>query len=298
VSISSDNSVKPRSCGNRQDAGVASRRRRKKKQDPAGAQGLVEAAKRTDANPQLVAAAKFIRGLLPGDDPEKSRLPLPMQRLVTELEPERESTMHQIGIGALQAWQALSEAQRRGRGEADVAILFTDLVGFSDWALEAGDEASLELLRLVGDAEQRAVSDQGGAVVKRLGDGSMAVFSRAEQAVAAALEAQEGAAEIEVEGYAPSLRAGVHQGRPQKVKGDFLGIDVNIAARVGDAANGGEVLVSGTVREELDGRRFKFGRERTLEAPGAPADLTVCSVKRKAAPSRRRRPRGSSRRRR
>jgi adenylate cyclase len=277
---------------------VASRRRGKKKQDPAGAQGLVEAAKRTDANPQLVAAARFIRGLLPGDDPEKSRLPLPMQRLVTELEPERESTMHQIGIGALQAWQALSDAQRRGRGEADVAILFTDLVGFSDWALEAGDEASLELLRRVGDAEQRAVSDQGGAVVKRLGDGSMAVFSRAEQAVAAALEAQEAAAEVEVEGYAPFLRAGVHQGRPQKVKGDFLGIDVNIAARVGDAAKGGEVLVSGTVREKLDGRRFKFGRERTLEAPGAPADLTVCSVKRKAAPSRRRRPRGSSRRRR
>lgn len=260
---------------------MASRRRRKKKQEPAGAQGLVEAAKRTDANPQLVAAAKFIRGLLPGDDPQKSRLPMPMQRLVTELEPDRESTMHQIGIGALQAWQALSEAQRRGRGEADVAILFTDLVGFSDWALEAGDEASLELLRQVGDAEQRAVSDNGGAVVKRLGDGSMAVFSRAEQAVAAALEAQEGAGEVEVEGYAPSLRAGIHQGRPQKVKGDFLGIDVNIAARVGDAAKGGEVLVSGAARDELDAGAFRFGSARPLEAPGAPADLTVCAVKAK-----------------
>ena len=277
---------------------MASRRRRKKKQDPAGAQGLVEAAKRTDANPQLVAAAKFIRGLLPGDDPQKSRLPLPMQRLVTELEPDRESTMHQVGIGALQAWQALSEAQRRGRGEADVAILFTDLVGFSDWALQAGDDASLELLRQVGDAEQRAVSDNGGAVVKRLGDGSMAVFSRAEQAVGAALEAQEGAGGIEVEGYAPSLRAGVHQGRPQKVKGDFLGIDVNIAARVGDAAKGGEVLVSGAARAELDPAAFKFGRSRPLEAPGAPADLTVSAVKAKRkSVNRRRQPPGSTRRR-
>jgi adenylate cyclase len=284
VSISSDNSLRPRSCANRQDAGVASRRRRKKKPDPAGAQGLVEAAKRTDANPQLVAAARFIRGLLPGDDPEKSKLPLPMQRLVTELEPERESAMHQVGIGALQAWQALSESQRRARGEADVAILFTDLVGFSDWALEAGDEASLELLRQVGDAEQRAVSDQGGAVVKRLGDGSMAVFSRAEQAVAAALEAQEGAGAVEVEGYTPSLRAGVHQGRPQKVKGDFLGIDVNIAARVGDAAKGGEVLISGPARDQLDPGGFRFGRSRPLEAPGAPTELTVCSVRRKGAP--------------
>ena len=116
-------------------------------------------------------------------------------------------------------------------------------------------------------------------MVKRLGDGSMAVFSRAEQAVGAALQAQREAEEVEVEGYAPSLRAGVHQGRPQKVKGDFLGIDVNIAARVGDAAKGGEVLVSGAAREELDASAFRFGRTRPLEAPGAPADLTVCAVK-------------------
>ena len=71
-----------------------------------------------------------------------------------------------------------------------MAILFTDLVGFSDWALEAGDEAALEVLRQVGDAEQKAISSNKGAVVKRLGDGAMAVFSDAEQAVTAALEAQ------------------------------------------------------------------------------------------------------------
>jgi class 3 adenylate cyclase len=63
------------------------------------------------------------------------------------------------------------------------------------------------------------------------------------------------------------------------VKGDFLGVDVNIASRVGDCAEGGEVLISEPVREELDGRRFKFGSSRELSAPGAPADLTVCSVK-------------------
>jgi adenylate cyclase len=63
------------------------------------------------------------------------------------------------------------------------------------------------------------------------------------------------------------------------VKGDFLGVDVNIAARVGDAAKSGEVLVSDSVRDQLDGRRFKFGSERPLDAPGAPADLTVSSVK-------------------
>ena len=44
-------------------------------------------------------------------------------------------------MGALQVWQSLSEAQGRGHGDRDVAILFTDLVDFSDWVLEAGDDA-------------------------------------------------------------------------------------------------------------------------------------------------------------
>ena len=187
--------------------------------------------------------------------------------------------MREIGKGALQAWQALSEAQRRRQGTADVAILFTDLVGFSDWALEAGDEAALEVLRQVGTVEQKATSQNKGAVVKRLGDGAMAVFGSADQAVRAALDAQEGISEIEVDGYQPTQRAGVHRGTPRKVKGDFLGVDVNIAARVGDSAKGGEVLVSETVREDLEGGKFRFGPRRPLDAPGAPADLTVCSVK-------------------
>jgi adenylate cyclase len=208
-------------------------------------------------------------------------MPEPMQRLVAELQPKGESTVREIGKGALQAWQALSEAQRRRRGHADVAILFTDLVGFSAWALGAGDEAALEVLRRVGDAEQKAVSSNKGAVVKRLGDGAMAVFSRSEQAVRAALDSQSQTSKIEVDGYRPTQRAGVHRGTPRKVKGDFLGVDVNVAARVADCADGDEVLISQPVREELDAGSFRFGRARTLDAPGAPPDLTVCTVKRK-----------------
>jgi adenylate cyclase len=259
---------------------MPSRRARRKKSDqPVDAQGIRDVVRRTDANPQLIATARFLRGLIPGAEPETSEMPERVQRLVEEVQPEGPSAMREIGKGALQAWQALSEAQRRRRGNADVAILFTDLVGFSEWALNAGDEAALEVLRQVGDAEQQAISSNKGAVVKRLGDGAMAVFGDAEGAVRAALESQRAISEIEVEGYGPKQRAGVHHGTPRKVKGDFLGVDVNIAARVGDAAGAGEVLVSGPVREELDGRRFKFGSERPLDAPGAPADLTVSSVK-------------------
>jgi adenylate cyclase len=259
---------------------MALRRRSGKKPDPAiDSEGIRDVVRKTDANPQLVATARFLRRLIPGDgEPETSEMPEAMQRLVQEVQPQGPSTLREIGKGALQAWQALSEAQRRRQGTADVAIVFTDLVGFSDWALAAGDEAALEVLRQVGDAEQKAISSNKGAVVKRLGDGAMAVFGNAKQAVAAALEAQEGISEIDVDGYRPTQRAGVHRGTPRKVKGDFLGVDVNIAARVGDSAKGGEVLISESVRDELDGRRFRFGQSRPLSAPGAPAELTVCSV--------------------
>ena len=58
--------------------------------------------------------------------------------------------------------------------------------------------------------------------------------------------------------------------------GDYLGVDVNIAARVGEAARGGEVLVSESAREVLDPDAFKFGRKRRLSATGAPLDLAFC----------------------
>ena len=241
------------------------------------------AARRTDSRPGLVATARFIRRLLPGDTEvalvDGDRLPHHLSRLVSELRTERPSAARELGLGALQAWQALSEAQRRGRGTADVAILFTDLVGFSSWALAAGDTAALELLKQVGAAEERSVSDSSGIVVKRLGDGAMAVFSRAEQAVEAALDLQHRLTEIEVHGHTPELRAGVHLGRPRKIGGDYLGIDVNIASRVADAAGAGELLVSDTACETLDSSRFSLGPRRRLEAEGAPRDLSVCLVK-------------------
>ena len=53
---------------------------------------------------------------------------------------------------------------------------FTDLVGFSEWALRAGDDAMLRLLRWVAQVVEPPLLEAGGQVVKRMGDGIMAVF--------------------------------------------------------------------------------------------------------------------------
>src|SRR3712207_2738840 len=145
-------------------------------------------------------------------------------RRVQALERERPSAMHELGLGALQLWQSVSEASGRGRGDREMTILFTDLVGFSTWALEAGDEAAVELLRKVGNALESAVSDHGGKIVKRLGDGLMATFDDPRAAAEAALDAQDRLDGIEVEGFRPRMRAGMHQGRPRKLGGDLFGV--------------------------------------------------------------------------
>jgi adenylate cyclase len=247
---------------------------------------LREAARRLDSRPGLVAGAEIVRRILPGDpqygdalSTTDDRLPQHVGRLVVELRLERPSAARELGLGALQAWQALSEAQRRGRGTVDLAILFTDLVGFSSWALEAGDEAAITLLRAVCAAEDEAVARHQGTIVKRLGDGVMAVFSLPQPAVEAAFDLRAQLREIEVGGHTPELRAGVHLGRPRKVGGDYLGVDVNVAARVVEAAGGGEVLVSQRACEGLPPAVFDIGSGRRLDAAGAPKDLSVSVVR-------------------
>ena len=239
-----------------------------------------------DESPRMLKAARAVRRLLPGDHELGDALSttgdepsLVLARRLSELGQQRPSATRELGLGALQVFQALSEAQGRGRGERDVVILFTDLVEFSSWALEVGDDPALDLLRQVGACEDAAVTANDGRVVKRLGDGMMAVFDDPADAVTAAHEAIRGVGEIEVDGYRPELRAGVHLGRPRKVGSDYLGVDVNVAARVTEAARAREVLVSGAACERLADGAFDLKRRR-FKAKGAPKDLEVFSAER------------------
>ena len=247
---------------------------------------LVEALKRFDAHPRLIKAAQAARGMLPGDksygDPLSlggSEPPQLIGQRIADLTNDRPSAIRELGLSTLQVWQSLSEAQGRGRGDRELAVLFTDLVGFSKWALEAGDENALELLRCVGLAVEPCVGAHGGTVVKRLGDGIMAVFDDPTEAVCAALDAVEAIGDVEVAGHRPKLRAGVHVGKPRKLGGDYYGVDVNVAARVAGAARANEVLVSDPTRERLTDDGVSLQRRR-FRAKGAPKDLKVFTAKR------------------
>ena len=248
---------------------------------------LAEALRRADGSPVLMRAVNAAREVLPGDPRFGDELSTAggrpaeiVARHLTEMRDTRQSAAREVGLTALQLWQAVSEKTGRGQGHEGAAILFTDLVGFSSWVLDVGDEAALELLRAVSAVVEPAIREHDGRLVKRLGDGHMAVFGTAGDAVAAALAMQEGLGEVEVCGHQPQLRTGVHVGHPRRLGGDYLGTDVNIAARVMDAAKGGELLVSDAVIEQTDCSGFEVKKRRWFRAKGAPRELQVYSLQR------------------
>ena len=89
-----------------------------------------------------------------------------------------------------------------------MTLVFTDLVGFSSWSLRAGDEATLKLLRRVAQVVEPPLLEAGGHIVKRMGDGIMAVFPDPATAVRAVVTALEAVKAVEVADRSGSVRTG------------------------------------------------------------------------------------------
>jgi adenylate cyclase len=159
-----------------------------------------------------------------------------------------------------------------------MAIVFTDLVEFSEWTLKAGDDAAVRLLRDVSEAIEPPVEAHGGQVVKRLGDGMMAVFGDAASALDAVVEARERLREVEADGYDPRMRAGIHVGRPRRIGGDYIGVDVNVAARLAEEAAGDEILVTDRGCENLDDETVRTRRKRRFKVKGVPREMGAYAV--------------------
>jgi class 3 adenylate cyclase len=163
----------------------------------------------------------------------------------------------------------------------ETTLLFSDLVGFSSWVLEAGDDRALELLRQFGTAAEPLIPAYRGRLVKRLGSGHMAAFRRPRDGLGAALAMLERTARLDMGTGRPALRIGLHLGMPQRVGRDYLGTDVNVAARLAEAAGPGEILASGQLIGSV-GSDMLAGlvvqRRRGFRAKGAPPDLEVYAV--------------------
>lgn len=181
-----------------------------------------------------------------------------VERLLERSVERRPSLLATMGLTAIQLLSSPGDDEGRGGVPARLAVVFTDLEGFTTFTAKTGDEAAIELLAEHHRAVGPIVRSRGGRIVKRLGDGLLLTFPEAEAAVLAGLEL------VDAEPTPLALRAGMHVGDVIVTREDVVGHVVNVAARVTEAARGGEVLATVPVRDAVVDHlpQVAFGRSR------------------------------------
>ena len=176
-----------------------------------------------------------------------------------------------------------------GIGHADVAgsdpaarevrtFAFTDIVDSTRLGEALGDDGWRAVLRRHDEAVRSVVAEHGGEVVKHTGDGFFLAFADPTRAIEAMVAVQRGLeAHRAREGFAPTVRIGVHAAEATRSGTDYFGTGVSLAARVGAAAGDAEILVT---RSTLDAARRSFPKisERKLELKGISTPTDVVSI--------------------
>jgi class 3 adenylate cyclase len=144
-------------------------------------------------------------------------------------------------------------------------VLFTDLVGSTERASQAGDRAWADLLERHFAATRAIVTAHGGQTIKTTGDGVLASFAGPAQGVRCADRLITEAGDLGLE-----LRAGLHTGEVERTGDDVAGVAVHLAARIMALAGAGEILVSRTVRDLVIGSELTFTDRGEHQLKGMP----------------------------
>src|ERR1700727_907335 len=161
---------------------------------------------------------------------------------------------------------APSKGHQASAERRPITVMFCDLVGSTSLAARLDAEDWRTLVNAYLDEASAAVTGLGGHVLKKLGDGLMALFgyphaqeNDAERAVRAALAIQRALVEINARNAstgAPELQAGSGLDSGQGVvdaTGEVFGDAPNIAARVQSAGGAGSILITATVQRQTAG---------------------------------------------
>jgi adenylate cyclase len=174
-------------------------------------------------------------------------------------------------IEDLADWAAVERPDlARVTADGKVAILFSDIEESTALNERVGDRAWVKLIDEHDKLVRKLVKERSGHVVKSQGDGFMIAFARAEQAVRCSIDLQN-ALHRDAQRKRHNdirVRIGIHMGRSVRRGDDLFGRNVAMAARVAGQADGGEILVSATVRDALrdcDDISFDNGREAELK---------------------------------
>lgn len=168
---------------------------------------------------------------------------------------------HDAWVVGDEAWCSLEFASAHTFGQSPeesgervlATILFSDIVNSTPMVERLGDHAWANLLREHNMRIRAAIDRHGGREIDTTGDGFLALFNGATKAVQAAALMDASVAELGLR-----VRVGAHTGEVEISGGHARGVAVHAAARVASLAGAGEVLVTGTTRDLLDGSGLGF----------------------------------------
>ena len=150
------------------------------------------------------------------------------------------------------------------------AVMFTDIEGSTQMISDLGDEKSMELLRTHNALTRDALRAHAGREIKHTGDGFMASFTSALNAVECAMDIQKMMGKLGEESpdKAMNLRIGISVGEPVRNDNQLYGAAVNLAARLCAHSKPGSILVAQVVRDLLVGKNIQFTWLGDFEAKG------------------------------
>ena len=150
------------------------------------------------------------------------------------------------------------------------AIMFTDIVGYT--ALMGSDEdKAFDMLRRNHSFHENLIEKHNGILIKQIGDGTLASFPLASNAVRCAIDIQKEAKNQNI-----PLKIGIHQGETVFADTDILGDSVNIASRLQEDAQQGCINISGSVYRDIKNKadiHAKFIEEKTFKNVDEPIKI-------------------------
>ena len=149
-------------------------------------------------------------------------------------------------------------------------VLFTDIVGSTDWAARLGDGRWRDLLDRHDQSVRTQIGRFRGREVNTIGDGFVATFDSPGRAIECAQAIRDSLRALDLD-----VRAGIHTGEIEVRGDDIAGMAVHIGARVLALAGPGEILVSGAVPPLVAGSGIEFRGSRRTRAQGRPRELAA-----------------------
>ncbi|HKP63153.1 MAG TPA: adenylate/guanylate cyclase domain-containing protein [Polyangiales bacterium] len=209
-----------------------------------------------------------------GTVPELDSLPV-MQWLSETLQREVQASFETLRAGLRFARERLFDNQLASRPLAQplTTLLATDLEDFTPMIERLGDMRAQEIMHAHNELMRSCLRRHGGREVAHTGDGIMAAFRSAENALRCAIAMQRGLTEHNRRHPLTPLRAriGLHAGMPLPEEDRLFGSCVNITVRVCSVTKAGRILVSDTVLGQLGPNGFRFREHGYVKLKGISA---------------------------